>query len=153
MSERAARFTATLRRVGVNLLVDVPPRVSQRFGRRGNVPVQATLGGKAFPQTLVPVGGGRHVLYVNVPMLRAAGKGEGDRVAVAVAADPRSRMPRMHPALGKALRAVPVKKAEFEGLTPSHRKEILRYLWNLKSEEAVERNVDRLMRRMAGIGR
>ena len=147
------RFTATLRKVGINLLVHVPARVTKHFGRRGNVPVQATVGGKAFPQTLVPVGGGRHVLYVNVPMLKAAGKGEGDRITVKLEADAKTRMPDLHPALAKAFKAKPAAKAEFEALTPSPRKEILRYLWNLKSEEAVERNVERLLRRMAGIGR
>ncbi len=148
------RFTATLRRVGVNLLVDVPPRVTAAFGRRGYVPVTATLRGQAFAQTLCPIGGGRHVLYVNQPMLAAAGgKREGERVTVTVAADRRSRVPPMHPALAKALAADPARKAEFEALTPSHRKEILRYLAALRSEAAVRRNVERLMRRMAGIGR
>lgn len=151
---RRLRFTATLRRVGANLLVDVPERVTKAFGRRGNVPVTATLGVQAFPQTLCPVGGGRHILYVNQPMLAAAGgKAEGDRVTVTVAADARSRTPPMHPALAKALAADAARKAEFEALTPSHRREILRYLWALRSEAAVERNVARLMGRMAGIGR
>lgn len=152
MSERA-RFTATLRRVGVNLLVDVPARVSKAFGGRGYVPVTATVGGKAFPQTLCPAGGGRHILYVNQPMLRAAGKGEGERVAVALVPDPASRMPQMHPALAKALRRRPDARAAFEGLAPSRRKEILRYLWSLRSGEAVGRNVERLCRRMAPVGR
>ena len=154
-----ARFAARLRKVGVNLLVDVPLRVSRAFARKGTVPVQAVLpgaqgkGARSFTQTLVPVGGGRHVLYVNGPMCRHAGVGEGDRLAVVLRPDAKSRMPPMHPALGNALRDAPRRRAEFEALTPSHRKEILRYLWALRSEAAIERNVARLMRRMAGIGR
>jgi len=148
-----ARFSARLRKVGVNLLVDVPARVSTVFRGRGYVPVQVELAGRRFPQTLVPIGGGRHVLYVNGPMCGHAGIGEGDRAAFVLKHDPVSRMPRMHPALAQALRGHAVRKREFAALTPSHRKEILRYLWNLKSEAAVARNVERLMRRMAGIGR
>jgi hypothetical protein len=139
-------FAAVLRvKDGVNLYVAVPKRVTAHFGRRDYVPVTATLAGKAFPQTLVPAGEGRHILYVNVPMQRHAKAALGDRVTVTLAADRKPRMPAMHPALAAALKARPGAKAAFDALRPSRRKDVLRYLHNLKSEAAVERNVKRFV--------
>jgi hypothetical protein len=141
----AVSFTATVRIQGINPYVPVPKRVSDHFGRRGPVQVRAMFQGKEFPRTLMPVGKGRHILHVHGPMMRHGGLAVGDRITVALAADPRSRMPAMHPALAAALDASPRAKAAFAALRPSRRKDVLRYLHNLKSEAAVARNVARFV--------
>lgn len=67
------RFAAPLAQLGPNPYVDVPPRVSTAFGRRGAVAVKRTLNAVPIRATLVPAGGGRHRLYVNGFMRKAAG--------------------------------------------------------------------------------
>jgi uncharacterized protein YdeI (YjbR/CyaY-like superfamily) len=47
----------------------------------------------------------------------------------------------MRPAFAKALKANKRAKARFDALAPSRRKEILRYLNNLKGAEAIERYI------------
>lgn len=135
---------------GVNLYVEVPARVSARFGLHRNVPVRATLGGQRFRATLVPRAGGRHILYVNIAMQRAARAKLGEQVSIRLASDVASRMPRMHPALSEALRQRPALAAKWRGLAPSRRKEILRYLCAMKTGEAAERNVRRVLRFLSG---
>ncbi len=53
-------FTATVYTLGINPCVDVPPRVSAAFGKRGYVPVAGTLNDQPIRATLAPKGGGRH---------------------------------------------------------------------------------------------
>jgi hypothetical protein len=62
------RFSAKISKVVINPCVDVPESVSVFFGKRGNVPVVGTLNGYPIRTTLVPVGRGRHRLYINGEM-------------------------------------------------------------------------------------
>jgi hypothetical protein len=93
----------------------------------------------------MPVGGGRHILHIHGPMMKHGRLAVGDRVSVSLVADPRSRMPAPHPTLAAALEASPRARAAFDALTPSRRKDVLRYLHNLRSPEAVARNVKRFV--------
>jgi hypothetical protein len=141
------RFTATIFKHGINPCVDVPLEVSQAFGIRGNIPVLGTLNGQPFRATLVPLGGGRHRLYINGEMRKAARVDTGDEVVIAIERDlqPQERVLAMPPALTHALEANPEANAAFEQLTPSRRKEILAYLNYLKRPDSVQRNVDKVI--------
>ena len=137
-------FREIIRIIGINPYVSVPAAVSRSFSIRGNIPVRAKIDGHFFPATLVPVGGGRHRLYLHGGMRKKAKAEVGDRVAVDLTYDPRSRMPPIPKALAKFLKTTEYKKA-WNGLTPSRRKEILRYLGFLKSEISLKRNVEKVL--------
>lgn len=64
----------------MNVALDVPGSVSDAFGLRGYVPVVGTADGVELIATLVPVGGGRHRLFLNSATRQAIGKGAGDSV-------------------------------------------------------------------------
>ncbi|NIS81617.1 MAG: DUF1905 domain-containing protein, partial [Anaerolineales bacterium] len=68
----AEEFFAQIYKLGINPCVDVPTRVSEAFGVRGNVPVVGTLNDVEIRSTLVPIGGGRHRLYINTDMRKRA---------------------------------------------------------------------------------
>jgi hypothetical protein len=137
------RFSATIFKVGINPCVDAPVRVSAALGITGYIPVKGTLNGHPFRVGLVSLGNGRHRLYVNGLMRKAAGVDTGDKVTVVLDYDP---PPRELPAPKKfkqALDANPKAKKVWEGLTPSRRKEILSHLNHLKQPESLERNITR----------
>ena len=79
----------------INVAMDVPASVSGAFGRRSHVPVVGTADGVPLTATLVPVGEGRHRLFLNGQVRRAIGKGPGDRVEIRVRLDTSDRMPEM----------------------------------------------------------
>jgi hypothetical protein len=142
----ATTFSATIKKVGINPCVDPPARVSKAFGIRGYVPVRGTLNGnngKRFTQTLVPIGDGRHRLFVNGPMLKSATVAVGDRIEVSLTLNRSVRKEPMPGSLAKKMRASKSATATWESLTPSRQKEILRYLNSAKRPETLERNVDR----------
>ncbi len=74
--------SARIRKIGVNPYVEVPRRVSDTFGIRGNVPVKGNLNGVPIRATLVPTGKERHRLYVNGDMRKRAGVDVGETVTV-----------------------------------------------------------------------
>jgi hypothetical protein len=135
------RFRARLYKLGINPCVDVPQRVSRALGMRGHVRVAGTLNRHPFRATLVPKGDGRHRLFVNGEMRKAAQVAEGSRVEIVLRVDARPRVVPVPGALARALAKNPRARAAFKGLTPSRQKEILTYLNWLKNPESVERNV------------
>ncbi|MCI0432887.1 MAG: YdeI/OmpD-associated family protein [Gemmatimonadetes bacterium] len=100
--------------------------------------------GEWFRTTLV-----RHAsamrLYLDQWMRDAAGVGVGDRVRITVKPDPGSRMPDVPYALQQTLDENPKAKSAWAALTPSRRKEILSYLNFLKGEDALARNVRKVV--------
>jgi hypothetical protein len=148
------RFLAVIRIEGINPYVDPPLGTGEKLGGRGVVPVKVSLDGKPFHANLMPLGakrtkaapGKHHRLYLHGVMRKAIGKDVGDRVKVELAFNAKPRLEPMNPALARKLRKDAKARRVFEGFSPSHRKELNRYLNHLKSKEALERNVDKVMR-------
>jgi hypothetical protein len=149
MDEKPCEFSATIRKVGINPYVDVPKNASTFFGRRGNVPVHGLLNRVAIRATLVPVGGGRHRLYVNGDMRKKANVKVGDRIQLALKLDTQSRRVPIPEELASALRQNKLAKAAFERLPPSRQKEILTYLNYLKKPKSLKRNIDKVLKTLA----
>ncbi len=147
-------FQAQLDIIGINPFVPLPDEVLQAIfqqaGRdKSPIPVQGTLNGKPFRQTLVRYAGAWR-LYVNLAMLKNSPKRIGETVEVAVGFDPEERSVEPHPKFMEALEANPEAKASFEKLPPSRRLEIVRYLSFLKTEASLERNVARAIGFLTG---
>jgi len=152
---KKVRFTALIRKEDINPYVDPPLGTGEKLGRKGGViPVKVLLEGKPFRANLVPLGekrtkaapGKHHRLYLNGPMRKAAGKETDDRIRVVLALDLKPRVEPLPKALGVKLKRDWRARKTFEKLSPSHQKELKRYLNHLKSREALERNVDKVMR-------
>ncbi len=151
------QFKAKIQIIGVNPYVLLPPAVLKAIFKqagkdKGTIPVKGTLDGHAYIQTLVKYSG-KWRLYLNTPMRKKAGKDVGDTVAVTIAFDPADRTIAMHGGLLKALEANPAAKHNFEKLSPSRQKEIVRYIANLKSEAAILKNIVRAVNFLLGDGR
>jgi hypothetical protein len=140
---KARRFSAPVYKTGINFAVDVPVEVSEGFKKRGHVPVAGTLNGIPTRSTLVPIGGGRHRLFVNGEIRKKASVGEGDSVEIYLALDEEPRKLPMPPEFREALERNEKAGEAWEKMAPSHRKEILAYLNSLKSPDTLKRNVER----------
>lgn len=138
-------FTAELKIIGINPYVSVPDAIRDALfaaaGKdRGAIPIRGTVNGQPYRQTFVKYAG-EWRLYINMKMLRNSPQRIGELLEVTVAFDPESRAIEIPPAFAEALSAHPDAKAIFDGLSPSRRHEIVRYLAHLKSETALERNI------------
>ena len=150
-------FTTTIQIIGINPYVLLPPAVLdyllKQFGKqKGQVPVRLSINKTDFIQTLVRYAG-EWRLYLNGPMRKTAGKDVGDEITISIEYDPSERETPVHPKLQQALQTHKEAKQKFDLLPPSRQKEIARYINNLKSEEAIERNIHRAIQFLSGNGR
>jgi hypothetical protein len=139
------RFPVVIGKVGINPCVDVPAYVSAALGHTGCVAVRATLNGQPFRAGLVSLGGGRHRLFINGQMRKAAGVDVGDAVEVELDYDPRPRTRPVPSQLVTALKDGPTARAAWDALTPSRRNEMPDYLNSLKQPNSIQRNVDKIL--------
>ena len=103
MKKESCDFSAVIGEVGVNPCVDVPESDSSCLKASGYIPVAGALNGFPIRATLVPVGNGRHRLYVNAEMRKRAGVAVGDLIHLALALDTKPRDAPMPKAFAAAL--------------------------------------------------
>jgi len=153
-SQNMKSFTANISKIGINPYVGIPEDIldsifEQAGKARGPIPVRGTVNGKPFTQTLVKYQGVWR-LYINGIMRAAAGIDVGDRAHIRLEFDSTPRAEPMHPRLVHTLAKNKSAKTAFERLTPSRQKEILRYLNSMKTEESLERNIERVIKQLLG---
>ncbi len=147
-------FSAKIFIIGVNPYVLLPAGILKELfaeagKEKGHIPVRIVVNEKSFIQTIVKYSG-KWRLYLNGPMRRAAGKDVGDTIAISICYDGSDRTVPIHSKFEKALAKNKEAKAVFEKLSPSLQKEISRYLHHLKTEESIERNVQRAVNFLLG---
>lgn len=147
-------FSATIEIIGINPYVYVPEEVleslfKQAGKHKGKIPVKMKIDGHQFTQTLVKYAG-HWRLYLNTPMRKAAAKDLGDTADFEIAFDPAPRTLEMPEKLKNALAENHLAKEKFETLPPSRQHEIVRYIVALKTEESIDRNVQRALNFLNG---
>ena len=145
-------FSAKIQIIGINPYVLLPSSILKfiikKAGKdRGAIQVKLRIGGQDFIQNLVKYSG-KWRLYLNTPMRKAAGKDVGDAVKMEIDFDSRERTTPLHPELIKAFKENKDAKNAFNKLSPSRQKEILKYINNLKSQETIDKNIQRVMDRL-----
>ncbi|MEO8087630.1 MAG: YdeI/OmpD-associated family protein [Bacteroidota bacterium] len=156
-------FSSKIFKIGINPCVIVPAAVlkvlfAQAGKSKGPIPVKGKLNGAAFLQTVVKFSGAWR-LYLNGKMLKDAGIKNGDMTLVTgemayveIEFDIRPRHITMHNDLELALKKNKKASSAFDSLSPYRKKEIVRYIGNLKSEEAVQRNIKKAIQHLSGNG-
>ncbi len=149
----ARRFTARIYKDRMNAVIDVPANVTDGLAKvKGYIRAKGTINGTAFAKNLVPVRNAPYHLHVDLIMLKAAKVAVGETASFTVEQDttPERRLiPSMPKNLLAALRENGLESA-FGTLSPSRRKEILRYLNSLKSDGTRQKHVDRLVAMLNG---
>lgn len=147
--KRKFSFAATIYKVGINPCIKVPFRITKQMSlKKGYIPVKGTINGHPFLQTLVPVKNGEYRLYVNGPMLKGSQTKNGDTVGIIIEQDFAPHTAETYP-MPKAFRRRLNQEnllTKFKQLTPSRQKDVLKYLNYLKSEEALSRNIGKVIK-------
>ena len=144
-SVQPQRFQARIGKQGPNPYVDVPEEVSLAFAhhsRGGRVSVEGRLNEASIRATLVPVGKGRHRLYVNGGIRAAAGVAVGDTVSFELLSTAHTNV-SVPEDLADALDEVDGAREAFEAMSPSHRRELIRYVDDARTPSTRERRIGR----------
>ena len=143
----AISFEAEIYRVGINPCVDVPVRITERMeASKGYVRVKGKIKSYSFQQTLVPVKNADYRLYVNGFMLKGSNSKVGDTVLFQIEQDPIKKVVSV--SMPKAFKNALQENGlftQFKHLVPFRQKEILMYLNYLKTEEALSRNISKVV--------
>lgn len=147
-------FEAELQIIDGNPYVSVPEAVLAEIFRdadreKSPIPIRGSINGRPYQQTLMRFRGAWR-LYVNMQMLDDSPRHVGEMLDVEVAFDPSERTLDAPPKLLAALEVNPEAREAFDALTPSRQKEIIRYISSLKTEAAIDRNVERAIGFLVG---
>jgi hypothetical protein len=147
-------FTAEIKIIGINPYVEVPDKILQNIFRKseknkGAIPIIGNVNGVPYKQTLLRYKG-EWRLYINTSMLPRSPKRIGEKIKISATYDPEPRVISPHPDFRKALIKNKEAKAVFDSLPPSRRLEIVRYIKNLKTEKAIEMNIQRAINFLLG---
>ena len=151
-------FTAVIKIRGSNpfILVSASRANAIKSGWRKPLPVLVRVNGKppnAWRINMMPAGNGSFYLYLHGDIRKASGTAVGDRVHVEIDFDPSYRNGPQHPMpswFKLALAGNPQAMKNWKALTPSRKKEILRYFSRLNSQEARARNLARALHMLSG---
>jgi hypothetical protein len=123
---------------------------------RKPIPVLVRVSGKPdreWGTNMMPVGNGDFYLYLHGDIRRASHTSVGDRIRIEINFDASYRNGPQHSMpiwFRQGLMATPQAKKKWLALTPSRKKEILRYFSRLKSPAARGRNLARALHVLSG---
>lgn len=148
------KFQAKIKIIGINPYVEVPKEILDILfvdakREKGHIPVKGLLNGKPFIQTVVKYLG-LWRLYLNMPMREVTRTKVDDTVDIEIEYDPKPRVTSLPPLFLSSLKKNKVAYEAFFKMPPSHQKEYARYIGNLKSEEAIKRNIDKVIAHFEG---
>lgn len=150
------RSKIEIRGINPYVLVSAARAGRIKAGWKKPMPVLVQVNGQPDPAwriNMMPAGDGSFYLYLDGVVRRASGTDVGDMVDVSVVFDEAYTGGPQHemlPEFAARLDADPSAKARWDSLSPSLQKEILRYLANLKSDAARQRNVERALAVLGG---
>jgi hypothetical protein len=123
------RFEADVDSVDGSILIRLPHDASERLPSRGQVAVQASIGGRGFRTVVEPDGLRGHWLSVDEQLRKTIGIGAGDTVDVAIEPAPDWPEPDVPADLAAALEAAPTKIRDiWADITPMARWEWVRWV-------------------------
>jgi hypothetical protein len=114
--------------------LQVPFSVPEVFGRKGQIPVRATINGFTFRNSLMPRKG-VHILGIGKDILAAAAASPGDTVQVELVLDDAPRTVTVPADLEAALAPAPAQAQAFAALSYSHKKEYVDWIESAKKPE------------------
>jgi len=143
-------FKAIIYKTGINYCVDVPADITSRLQKvKGYIRIKGTVNGIYFTKSLVPVKGAPYRLFINTITMKGIREMVSQIAELSITADlsnPEEEHP-MHPQLLNKLQQHGLLH-RFDALTPSRRKEILRYLNNIKTPETLEKNIQKAIKQL-----
>jgi len=155
---KSLQFTSIIKIRGVNPYILITKEQSEEIkpAWKKPLPVLVRINGKPdmpWHINMMPSGDGSFYLYLHGDIRKASATKVGDKVAVEVGFDSEYINGPQHPVpewFTSVLEADPEVPKNWEALIPSRKKEILRYFSQLKSQEAINRNLAKVLNVLSG---
>ena len=127
----------------------VPFDVQKVYGTKAQVKVKGTLDGYPYRGSIVPMGGGVHVMGLRKEIRDAIGKSAGDTVKVVMEIDSEPRIMEIPSDFKKALNKNKKIKVTFDKLSYSHRKEYVMWIESAKKIDTRIRRITKAIEKLS----
>jgi uncharacterized protein YdeI (YjbR/CyaY-like superfamily) len=147
----AKTFDAMLERDANNLgwtIIRVPFDVAQVWGKRGQLRVSGEINGIAFRTALFPTRVGRHMLLVNKKIQKEANVRVGVKARFRLQPDTAPRPVVLPQELLALLQQSQRLRKFYDSFNPSTRRDIARWIGDVKSSDARNRRAEQLAERL-----
>lgn len=121
------------------------------WGLRGQIKVKGQINGFAFRTCLFPSRDGRHFLLINKGMQKGARVGEGNSARFEIDLDREKRVVKIPGPLHVLLKQERSLRRWYDGLTPSVRNDIAKWITDPKSQEARTRRAEQMAERLFAV--
>lgn len=143
-------FKAKIYKTGINWAVDVPAKISDKLEKeKGYIRIKGTINDFEFKHTLVPVKNAEHRLFVNGIMMKG-GNTEIGKIAAFKIEQNKTKLVEEYPVpslLKKIMKEENLTK-DFNALTATRIKDILKYLFYIKTEETMKKNINKVIQQL-----
>jgi hypothetical protein len=142
-------FTARIVKIGILRSAIVPPKIVAALGSEPRIRVVARYAGEITTSTLVPAGGAKRRLVLQMDVLRPAKLDVGDTLEISLERATGSHKLPLPPDLQHALQFRPAAAAELERASPSTWRMIIERLEEARTPETRQRRVEQCVERLA----
>jgi hypothetical protein len=145
------QFKAIIYKTGINWAVDVPSAITGHFTAiKGYIRIKGKINGFDFRKSLVPVKNSDYRLFVNLIMMKGGNTAVGKIADFELEQDFDEKTVEIYAMpdfLAELLQEQNLRET-FDGLSGARKRDILRYITNIKSAETRQRNLEKLIHRL-----
>jgi len=141
------QFKAKIYKTGINWCVDVPLRISKKMiPEKGYIKIKGQINNYDFTKSLVPVKNKQYRLFVDAQMMKGGETALGKVAKFSVEQTSKKEVTKYSTPklLRESLKKEGLTKA-FTQLTSSRKKDILKYLSFVKTDETMMKNLNKLI--------
>jgi hypothetical protein len=142
-------FTARIVKIGILRSVIVPPKIVGALGGDARIPVIARYAGEVTRSTIVPAGGTKRRLVLQMAVLRPANLDTGDVIEITLERATGSHKIPLPPDLQRALQFRPAAAAELDRASPSSWRMIFERLDQARTPEVRQQRIEKLVEHLA----
>ena len=146
---KPATFTTRIGKIGVLRSVIVPPKIVATLGGAPRIPVVARYGGETTRSTLVPAGGNKRRLVLQMAVLRPAQLDAGDRLSISLERATGSHKLPLPADLQRALQFRPAAAAALDRASPSTWRIVVELIEQCRTPETRQRRIERCVEKLA----
>ncbi len=143
-------FEAKIYKIGINWAVDVPTDITAKLKpEKGYIRIKGQINDFDFIQTLVPVKNSLYRLFVNLIMMKGGKTALGEVASFSIEQN-EVELVKMY-VMPKTLSAILEKEKlvdHFNSLSEARKKDILKYLSFIKTEETMIKNINKLIEQL-----
>jgi hypothetical protein len=143
-------FKAKIYKTGINWAVDVPSEITTQLrAEKGYIRIKGRINDFDFIQTLVPVKNSLYRLFVNLIMMKGGNTALGEVASFAIEQNEVElvKMYAMPTLLSNILEQEKLND-DFNSLSEARKKDILKYLSFIKTEETMMKNINKLIEQL-----